>query len=474
MQDAHALAIEKTAEISGDAILPASRKLGFFALAAVIFFTVSGGAFGIEPLVGKMGAGWAVALILIVPVLWSLPIALMVAELSSAIPATGGYYVWVRRAMGDFWACQEGWWTICFTAVDMAVYPVLFVNYAAFFVPFLRLREDGTSDWTTFFARWAIAAALILIGLAVNLRGARAVGRNAVSNTAIVLLPFVLLVIFGAATAENMANALAAIKTSFATAPSAGLIAVGLATVLWNYCAWDNVSTFAAEVREPQKNYPRALFVALPVTVLAYLLPVLVCLGATVDAEVWNESAGFPVLARMIAGEWLAILIAAAALFSAWSLFNSQLLYVSRMPFVMARDGWLPTKLAKVSVKNGVPVNALFATCAISIVFAALPFGKLVVIDILLYSAALALEFAALLVLRRREPDLPRPFKIPGGWFALILLTIAPMIFAATVLAATLTDADADLRQIYVVAAALLGGVVLYFARRKRAAKFEI
>lgn len=450
-------------------LIPSKRKLNFLALVCVIFFTVSGGAFGIEPLVGKMGAGWAIALILITPLLWSLPIALMVSELSSAMPEEGGYYVWVKRAMGNFWGVQEGWWTVCFTAVDMAIYPVLFVNYLAFFVPSLSLEAENS-----FWSRWAVAATVIILALLVNYFGAKAVGRNAVINILLVLVPFILFVIFGFSQENNLANGFEAVRSSFAEVPAAGLIAVGLATVLWNYCAWDNVSTFAGEVNDAQKNYPRALLTTLPLTILAYLLPVFVGIGVTTSAEVWNESAGFPVLAAQVAGQWLGTLIAVAALFSAWSLFNSQLLYVSRMPFVLARDGWLPAWLGKSSSKTGVPINALFLSCGISALFAALPFGKLVVISILLYSAALSLEFIALLILRRKEPEMPRPFKIPGGWLAVILLTIAPMAFASVVLFATLSDSEADLRQIYIVAAAMLSGVVLYFLRRKKVLNNEI
>ena len=445
-----------------------ARKLNLPALVAVIFFTVSGGAFGIEPLVGKMGAGWAIVLILVTPLLWSLPIALMVSELSSAIPAEGGYYVWVKRALGDFWGVQEGWWTICFTAVDMAVYPVLFVNYLAFFFPSLKLNEDGASQPKTFWLRWLIAVLVIVIALTVNWLGAKAVGSNAVVNILFVLLPFLLFVIFGLAQENNLSNGLAAIRSSFAGRPSAELIAVGLATVLWNYCAWDNVSTFAGEVNDAARNYPRALMATLPLTVLAYLLPVLVGIGITTSEDVWNESAGFPVLAEMLAGKSLGVLVAAAALLSAWSLFNSQLLYVSRMPFVLARDGWLPAWLGKSSSATGVPVNALFLTCAISAVFAVLPFGKLVVIDILLYAAALSLEFVALLVLRKKEPHLARPFKIPGGWPFLLILSVVPMLFAVTVLVATVSGEASDYWQIYAVGAAILSGVGLYFLRRRQ------
>ncbi len=472
MENSENLTVGQTAENLGETVkesfshlIPSAKKLNFIALVCVIFFTVSGGAFGIEPLIGKMGAGWAIILILITPILWSLPIALMVSELSSAMPEEGGYYVWVKRAMGDFWGVQEGWWTVCFTAVDMAVYPVLFVNYLAFFFPSLALNEDGSASWEAFWMRWAIAVGMIFIALLINLQGAKAVGRNAVFNTLLVLLPFALLVYFGLQQENNLANGWYAMRNSFAATPNMGLIAVGLSTVLWNYCAWDNVSTFAGEVNEAEKNYPRALMATLPLTIAAYLLPVLIGIGITTDEAVWNETAGFPVLATMVGGEWLGILIAVAALLSAWSLFNSQLLYVSRMPFVMAKDGWLPSFLAK-NTSDGVPRNAIIASCVISAIFCALPFGKLVVIDILLYSAALSLEFVALLVLRKTAPQMNRPFKIRGGLPILILLTLAPMAFAAVVLFATLTDENADLRQIYVVLGAILSGVALYFWRR--------
>jgi amino acid transporter len=450
-------------------VVPAERRLNLLALVCVIFFTVSGGAYGLEPLVGKVGAGWSIVLIIITPLLWSLPISLMVSELASAMPQEGGYYVWVRRALGDFWGVQEGWWTICYTAVDMAIYPVLFVNYLAFFIPSLALDESGSSTWSVFFARWAICVAIIIAALAVNWRGAKAVGNNAVMNVGLVLIPFAVLVVIGFSREGGLTNAFASIKGSFADAPGPGLLAVGLATVLWNYCGWDNVSTFAGEVNDAQKNYPRALFLALPVTVAAYLLPIMAGLTVTVDPAVWNESAGWPAIAKLLSSNWLGILIASAALISAWSLFNSQLLYVSRLPFAMAKDGWLPSPLARVSEKTGVPTTALVTSCIVSASFCALPFGKLVMIDILLYALGLSLEFVALMALRVKEPDLSRPFRVRGGWPVLMLLTLAPMSLALVVVGATLRDPEADRRQLYIVLAAIISGIALYFFRRSLA-----
>lgn len=454
--------------------VPRPRRLNLFALVSIIFFTVSGGAFGLEPLVGSVGAGWAIVLVIVTPLLWSLPTALMVAELSSAMPEEGGYYVWVREALGDFWGVQEGWWTICYTAVDMAIYPVLFVGYLAYFFPSLGVGENGLMTWRVFGVRWLIAVALIIVALIINWRGARAVGRNATLNIGLVLLPFAVLTVLGLSNKSSFASAFGNIRNSLTGGSDIALISLGLATVLWNYCAWDNVSTFAAEVNDAKRTYPRALFIALPLVVLAYLLPLLAGVAATTDARVWSDTAGFPVIAELIGGKMLGLIIAVAALISSWSLFNSQLLYVSRLPFAMARDGWLPNVLARTSKKTGTPIYAITLSCTITAIFCALPFGKLVVIDILLYTAELLLEFIALIVLRRTHPHMARPFKVRGGLPVLLLITIAPMCLAFVVAYATFRNADTDPRQAIIVVLMIAAGSVLYLSRRGKARQSKV
>jgi amino acid transporter len=108
-------------------------------------------------------------------------------------------------------------------------------------------------------------------------------------------------------------------------------------------------------------------------------------------------------------------------------------LYASRLPYAMARDGWPPSALARTSQRTGVPTVALVATCLVSALCAALPFGKLVVLDILVYSVGLALEFAALMVLRIRRPDLACPSRVPSGRLGLAWATLAPLMFATVV-----------------------------------------
>jgi amino acid transporter len=113
----------------------ARKKLRPIQLAAVIFLTVSGGPYGIEPLLTYAGQNGSLLLLIITPILWDIPTIFVVLELNSMMPVTGGYYQWVKRALGMRWGFYEGWWTWLYTFVDLAIYPVLFVEYAAFFFP---------------------------------------------------------------------------------------------------------------------------------------------------------------------------------------------------------------------------------------------------------------------------------------------------------------------------------------------------
>src|SRR6266478_7166249 len=115
--------------------LAANRKLQVIQLAAVIFLTVSGGPYGLESLIEEAGRNAALLLLIITPLLWDIPTIFVVLELNSMMPVEGGYYKWVKRALGLRWAFYEGWWTWLYTFADLAIYPVMFVTYLHFFYP---------------------------------------------------------------------------------------------------------------------------------------------------------------------------------------------------------------------------------------------------------------------------------------------------------------------------------------------------
>lgn len=448
------------------------NRLNLLPLIGVIFFIVCGGAYGLEPLVGAVGPGWAIVLVLITPLFWSLPIALMVAELSSSIPAEGGYYVWVRQALGEFWGLQSGWWAICYMMVDLAVYPVLFVNYVAFFIPSLRFAEDGSGSLRVVFLRWVVASVAIALAFLINWRGARAVGRSSALNLLLVLIPFTAIIIAALHSEGAFGRSISAILTDLARKPDQGLLTLGLSTILWNYMGWDDVSTFAGEVNDPQRNYPRAIAAAMLLTICVYSIPLFFGISVTTDPQLWSETKGWPDIASLIGGPKFALMIALGALLSTWSLFNGQLLYVSRLPYAMALDKWLPAPLKIVSARTGAPIVAVIVICVVASLCSALSFGKLIVIDVLLYSAVLLLEFISLLVLRLKQPKMPRPFRVPGGWIVLIVITLAPMSCAAMLLITILANEGGDLRQGAAVIVVILSGLILFATRRqKRLAK---
>ena len=98
-------------------------------LLAATYFMVSGGPYGLEEIIGDAGYGWALIILFVLPFFWSLPTSLMIGELAAAVPEEGGFYAWVRRAMGPFWGFQEAWLSLAASIFDMAIYPTLFVTY---------------------------------------------------------------------------------------------------------------------------------------------------------------------------------------------------------------------------------------------------------------------------------------------------------------------------------------------------------
>ena len=427
------------------------ERISLLYLIAIVYFTVSGGAFGLEELVRSAGPGLALLLLAVTPLLWSLPIALMAAEMGSMLPVEGGYYRWVHLALGRFWGFQEGWWTWLYTFVDMALYPVLFADYAKYFFPNL-------TGWK----HWLITLLVIYSGLALNLRGPRSVGRSAVLSFIFVALPFLLFSALGMLKIQNVPwQPLTPDDHSLGQS-----IGLGLSVVLWSYSGWDNVSTFAGEVERPKRNYPLAMMISVPLVTLLYLLPIGAGLGATHNWREW-QTGTFSHVAAQVGGPWLGALMSLGVLFSVWSLFNSQLLYTSRLPLAMAEDGLLPRMLSRRHPRWGTPHVSLLLCSVIYSLFALLDFRKLVAMDVLLYAIALMLEFVALIKLRWHRPDLERPFKIPGGWLGLTLMTCALAAFALACLTFTLVGREESWKQVAIVAAMLLTGPLAFFVERK-------
>jgi amino acid transporter len=423
-----------------------SRDLGLLPLIAVVFFNVSGGPFGIEEAVSSFGPGLTLLLLLVTPLVYSLPVSLAMSEMASAIPAEGGYVEWVRRAFGPFWGFQVGWWSWLNSFVDVAVYPALFVEYLRYWWPAM---SGG--------ARWTVALVFIWALTALNVAGVRLVGWSAVALAVCALAPILLFTVIAAGEARDLP------WIPFLAEGQRGLsgFGLGLAVMMWNYSGWDTPTTCLGETRAPERTFRRAVFWALPVIALAYVGPVAAGLAATGDWSAW-DSGHLPVVAHAVGGEWLGSLVMAGALLAASGLFLSLLLTNARLPFVLAQHGQLPTVLASVHRRFGTPWVAVVTSSVAYSLCAAWSFKDLVVLDIWLYSLTLLVELAAFVALRLRQPELPRPWRVGGGAASMWLMAALPS--AVSVLAM----ATAGWLDTLVGGLAALTGPVAYLAWRER------
>ena len=411
----------------------AKRQLRLIPLIGVMFFTVSGGAYGLEDMVSLSGPGLAIMLLLALPIFYSLPSALIVAELGSTIPVEGGYYQWVKAGMGRFWGYQEAFWSWLTTWVDMAIYPVLFAEYlAVYWKPVgagqMVFFSIGSAQ---FDLHWVVCLALIWPLTYLNIRGARAVGDSSLIFMVILLIPFVILVAIGLPQLISQGiNPLTPVAPPGVTVASA--IGAGIWIGMWNYLGWDGLSTVAGEIENPKRNFPLALFISIPLITACYVLPVIAGLASNQSWDTWTAGT-FTLIGYDFGGEWLKVLITIGSFVSMAGLFSGLLLSVSRIPYVMARDGWLPGFMTRLHPRFGTPWIAILICSVIYSFFCLNACQDLVIIDVGVYSFALMLQFLSFLILRAKLPNLVRPFKVPGGWpvaIGLVSLPVAVIMFA--------------------------------------------
>jgi amino acid transporter len=384
---------------------------------AATFFMVSGGTYGTEEIIHGAGYGRGILILLFLPVLWCLPTAFMIGELSSALPQEGGYYAWVRRGLGNFWGFQEAWLSLAASIFDMAIYPTLFVFYLKQMSPWFGVGHHGI-----YAGLFVVATCAVL-----NLAGIRVVGITSLWLFFLLSAPFALIVLMAPFKMGALAEAHAA-----PAATGLGLLG-GMLVAMWNYMGWDNASTIAQEVEQPQRTYPRAMIAAVALVSLSYVVPFVAVYFAGIPASAFGSDGAWAAVAGLVGGkfmgfEWLRSLIVLGGMMSGFGMFNALVLSYSRLPLAMARDGMLPKFFGKMSARTQAPWVAIIFCATCWALCLGLGFKRLVTLDIMLYGASLMLEFVTLVALRIREPELKREFRVPGGLTGAITCGIFPLL----------------------------------------------
>ncbi len=509
---------------NGDAIIQREAKkltrgLTLIPLTGLIYFTVCGGSFGIEPLIGYAGPGLALLLIALTPIIFSLPNLLIVQELQTMMPAQGGYYHWVKRAFGPFAGFLAGWNNWVVSWLDVSIYPVFAALYLSAFIPAL---DTGTTlfgiELPANLLQWFVAVVMIWFVAWLQIRGSRVTGFFTNSLGVVMIIPLMLLALLGFYTWYKSGVTVSLPFLPGGEGVSAGSLtaafSTGLFVVMWNYMGWELPSAAGDEVVNPRKTYPRAMAIVLVLAILTYSLPVVGSLygGAGEDGRytIWgieasDEEVGiigdveeygvtaeqidswgvssatdatgweFPQIGQAVAGKltgstksplaiFMVTILTISAVLSMLGLFIGNSLGGSRVPFALAEDGMFPRWMVKVHPKHGSPYVAILVVSVIYTIFATNAFEFLVVADVFLQLLVVLAEIAALWVLRRTEPDRPRT-RVPGGMPGLVLASVS---LAGIILIAFYSQiVDAGWGSIGVSLALMAVGAVLYFPIRK-------
>jgi amino acid transporter len=451
-----------------------ARKATLLQLSFLIYGVTCAGAYGLESLVSGSGPGLALVILLLLPFLWAYPISLATAELSAAFPIEGGYYRWSKIAFGEFWGFQAGWWSCVGNFANNGVFAVLFTDYMktwgedyAWLDPLTRRIYSSSLDsifgGLAGFNHWVVCLALIWLLTYLNVRGIQVVGATAIIFNVLLLLPFVFLAALGSLRLEHNP-----FSPFLAPGKELGLaFSSGIMVAIWLYSGWDKMSTAIEEVDNPQRNYPLALLICVPMVIATYVVPTSMSLSALGNWQDWGELS-FTGVAEMLGGVWLKHGMTIGALLSNAILLEVTILTASRLPFTMSQDGFLPGFFRVTHRRYGTPWVAIVVGSAICSVLALLPFQRLIDIYGWLQMTSYVLIFATLLGLRRSHGATARPFVLPGGRPGLLLATVTPTLLSlAAMLYKLMPPGNGfDRTQLFMGVGSIASGPAAYFVYR--------
>ncbi|KAI5675120.1 hypothetical protein M9H77_06070 [Catharanthus roseus] len=458
-----------TATSSSTTVKSSSKKLTLIPLIFLIYFEVAGGPYGEEPAVKAAGPLFAILGFLIFPFIWSVPEALITAELSTAYPGNGGFVIWADRAFGSFWGSLMGTWKFLSGVINIAAFPAMCIDYLEKIFP---VFGSGLPR------KMAILVSTLLLSF-LNYTGLNIVGYASVALGLISLSPFILM------------SLIAIPKIHPHRWISLGQKGVKkdwnlfFNTLFWNLNFWDNVSTMAGEVDKPQKTFPLGLLYAVIFTCLGYIIPLIAVTGAiSVDQNEW-ETGFMATAAEMISGKWLKIWLEIGAIAGKWlkywvevgavlsviGLYEAQLSSCAYQILGMANIGVVPKSFGTRSKWFNTPWVGILLSTLIALAVSYMNFADIIASVNFLYSLGMLLEFASFLWLRRKMPKIKRPYKVPLPMAGLLIMCLVPSGFLLYVMFVAR-------KTVYLVSALLtVVGIAWYFlmklCRSKKWIKFE-
>lgn len=445
------------------------RELGLWSAAAIVVGTVIGSGIFLVPktMANNVGSSQMVFFIWVFGGLLSLAGALTYAELAAAMPEAGGEYIYLREAYGPLFAFIYGWTQMWVAkSGSIATLATGFFYYLANFWPQLEKTVAivavpiGPGGGPLEIRSGQLLAMAVILGLAgINYVGVRFGGGVQIAMTVVKVALIVAVIGLGlASSAGNTAN--------FTTAtPAAGGIAgffAALVAALWAYDGWNNVAMVSSEIENPQRNLPRALILGTIAVIFIYLAANVAYFYVLSASQVAQTDRVAAEMMRKVMGSSGAAAVSIAAMISIFAALNGSILTGARVPYAMAKDGLFFESIGRVHPRYFTPSNSILAMSAWAAVLVLSGryedlFNYVIFSSWILYGMATA----SVIVLRRKRPDMHRPYRALG-------YPVVPIIFCLVAAALLLSTLASRPRESLLGIGIILAGLPFYARWRKR------
>ncbi len=445
------------------------RELGVWSAAAIVVGTVIGSGIFLVPhdMIRQVGSPSVVFAVWIFGGLLSLFGALTYAELSSALPEAGGEYVYLREAYGPFWGFIYGWTQMWVAkSGSIATLATAFFYYLANFRPGLEqvlytlplpVGPGGGPLEIRYGQLLAMAVILLLAG--VNYLGVKFGGEVQVAVTAVKVVLIAAIIVIGLGSgAGSGANLTSSIPV---VGGAAGFFAA-LVGALWAYDGWNNVSMVSSEIRNPKRSLPLALIAGTSLVIAIYLLANLAYFYVLAPQEVAaNSRVAAEMMRRIFAGAGAGA-VSVAAMVSIFAALNGSILSGARVPYAMARDGLFFRPVARVHPRYATPgVSIIALSCWAALLVLSGRYSELYTYVIFASWILYGMTAASVIVLRRKRPDLHRPYRTFG-------YPVVPVLFVAGAAAVIFFTLRQSPRESLLGLGVIFAGLPFYFHWKRR------
>lgn len=438
------------------------RRLGLWsAVAVAVGSTIGSGIFRTPATVAARVDDVGIFLgIWVVGAVVALCGALTYAELSAMFPRSGGIYVFIREGFGPLPAFLFGWAELL--VIRPGAFGAISITAAAYSLRLVGYDPKAEVLGLPLHAEQLLAAVYVAIVAAVNLRG---IHRGAVLqniSTVFKVAALGALIVLGFALGGGVPPVG---ETGTAGSVSLSPVLLALVAILWAYDGWGDLAFVGGEVRDPQRNLPRALVLGTVIVVILYLGANLVYLHLIPMARMKDAELVAADSAQLLFGTAGVVAVSAAVAISTFGTLNGSMMTAPRIFYALADDGLFPSVIARVDPKTGAPAPAILLTAALGMVFVLVrTFSQLADQFVIGIWPFYALAVAAIYVLRRRRPDLARPYRTWGYPVVPAVFLVASLFLLGNYFVSQPTASAWD------IGVLLVGIPVYYWWRRTRVA----